>query len=122
VEITCAAGIAPGSAYLDDASETFPEDGSELFALFLDWGNALVVTRTDGRLPEYLGGDEDDFQKRARTGNEWKRVGLARFIWTPSQREAANVRGPGGMAPNSRGVQCHGPITDGDERVLVTLV
>jgi hypothetical protein len=90
--------------------------------LFLDWGNALIVTRVDGRHEDYPGGDEDEFQKVGRTGEEWKRIGLARFIWTPQQKQQMHEGGFKGPGSLSRGVQCHGPITDGDARRLVTLI
>jgi hypothetical protein len=121
IEITCAAGVAPGTAHFDDLN-AFPAN-FDCFALFLDWGNALIVTRTDGRSPEYPGGNDDEYQRKGKTGNEWKRIGLARFIWTPQQREEA-CRGNEDLSnvKMHRGIWCHGPITDQDPKVLVTLI
>jgi hypothetical protein len=121
IEITCAAGVAPGTAHFDDLN-AFPAN-FDCFALFLDWGNALIVTRTDVRSPEYPEGNGDEYQRKGKTGNEWKRIGLARFIWTPQQREEA-CRGNEDLSNMKmhRGIWCHGPITDQDPKVLVTLI
>ena len=123
IEITCVAGVAPGTAYFDDL-DAFPAN-FDCYALFLDWGNALIVARTDGRLPEYPGGNDNEPQRMGKTGNEWKRIGLARFIWTPQQREepcrvVANKDWPN--IKFYRGIWCHGPITDQDPKSLVTLI
>jgi len=118
VEITCAAGVAPGAAYFD-VGDAFPEY-AVCFALFLDWGNALILKQVDGPGAEYPGGNDNELQKKGKTGNEWKRIGLARFIWTPSQREESYRQDH----PKTlhRGILCHGPITNKDQRVLVTII
>jgi hypothetical protein len=101
VEVHTAFGVAPGAAYSDTESE-FPQSYS-CFALFLDWGNALVLEKRDGTVSEY------------------QRIGIARFIWTPSQKEAACRQKLDKIALH-RGIMCHGPITDQDKRVDVTIV
>jgi hypothetical protein len=119
VEITCAAGVARGAAYFDVGDE-FPGN-SACFALFLDWGNALIVTKTDGRPAEYSGATDHEVQRKEKMENKWKRIGLARFIWTPSQRAAQDGR-TGKDWNLHRGIQCHGPITDQDQKVSVILI
>jgi|SRR5579871_2618805 len=119
VETTCAAGVARGAAYFDVGDE-FPKN-ADCFALFLDWGNALIVTETEGPSAEHSGGNKHEIQTKGKSGTAWKRIGLARFIWTPSQKEEQDGR-TGKDWNLHRGIQCHGPITDRDQKVLVTLV
>jgi hypothetical protein len=63
-------------------------------------------------------------KKSSSTEDEYHRIGIARFIWTPSQREADyKGRKPGEPTPEDRrGITCHGPTTDRDARVTVRIV
>lgn len=72
VEVSVSAGIAPGIAYLDTRGE-FPKS-FHCFALFLDWSNALVFARLKLR-------NKNDGE------DEYHRIGVARFMWTQSQRD-----------------------------------
>jgi len=99
VEVHISAGVAPEAAYFD-AEPEFPQK-YRCFALFLDWDNALVLKKMDS------------------TADEYQRIGNARFIWTPSQRQAEYNRAVGNITLY-RGIQCHCPITNQDERITVT--
>lgn len=120
-EVHCSAGIAPGTIFFD-TEPSFPQQ-YKCFALFLDWGNALVLKKVDKNGEDFqrIAGTGDEWQRVGRTGDEYQRIGIARFIWTPSQRAEEYGKGTHNMTFH-RGVQCHGPITDGDEKVEVTFI
>jgi hypothetical protein len=105
VQVSVAAGVAPGIAYFDTISE-FPEK-FRCFALFLDWGNALVLAH---------------LKKSNNSEDEYHRIGIARFIWTQSQRDECYSMNDVPPSPDRRGVYYRGPITDEDERVTVKIV
>jgi hypothetical protein len=105
VEADLSAGVAPGSAFFDFIPHEFPKELMEQsphFFFFLDFGTALILQEIKNQC-------------------KYARKGLARFLWTDTQRERA-YKEPFGKETAFRGMQCHGPITDQDARVIVTIV
>jgi predicted ferric reductase len=104
VEVSVSAGIAPGVAYLDTRSE-FPR--FHPLALFLDWSNALVLARL----------------KTKNNGEDvYHRIGIARFIWTQSQKDDYYRLGDVPPPPDRRGVFYCGPITEDDEKTVAKIL
>lgn len=104
MELSLTEGIAPGVAYFDTRSD-FPEN-HRCFALFLDWGNVLVLA---------------SLKNKSGSESEYHRIGIARFVWTPSQSERYRKRNDP-PPPGWRGICYCGPISDQDERVVVKVV
>jgi hypothetical protein len=95
VELRLDHGLSLGEAYFD------LEPDFTCFGLFLDSQNALIL------------------KKKGNPKSEFARVGIAKFLRTKSQREAEPFFEPGTIQP--RHVPW-GPMTENDERTMVTIV
>jgi hypothetical protein len=95
VELHLNHGLSLGEAYFDFEA-WFP-----CFGLFLDSQNALILKKTDD------------------AGNKYTRIGIAKFLRSQSQREAAPFLN---IEPLQLNYVPWGPVTENDKRVCVTII